>query len=317
VPLAGLLAAGAGPELARDLLVFPLTHFRHVRPELFPLLPRIGDRPWLENARAATYWASLHLPSLALLAGTAALWPRRGQLPPAARFGLRFAWLLYALVWWAAHVQINTHLVTLTGLGAWLAAAGLGPAARGGRRRATGAALAAAALWGLVLLAEPGERLRRDWRGGSVATRLAGLRGIRVSRADAAWMRRVSEAIGRAAPPGAPLQLVGRRNDVLIYASPQLYWLARRPFATRYHELHPGITDTDAVQLEMLAGLAREPAPVIVRETRFDDARLEAAKREFLAAGVPVGATRLDAWIARHYRSRTRAGIYEVMERGG
>ncbi|HET6277863.1 MAG TPA: hypothetical protein VFG08_03690, partial [Candidatus Polarisedimenticolia bacterium] len=123
VPLLPLIAAGAGPDLFADLVRFPLTDFRHVRQEFFPLLPQFTGGPLMGNVR----WALLSLPSLALAAGLLAGWRRRRALGPALLPQIVFAAVLYALVWNAAHVQINTHLVTMTGLGAWAALAGFAP----------------------------------------------------------------------------------------------------------------------------------------------------------------------------------------------
>ena len=117
----------------------------------------------------------------------------------------------------------------------------------------------------------------------------------------------------RHASDGFDVLLVGHRNDVLIYASPQLYWLSQRPMVTRHHELHPGVTDTEPVQRRMLADVGAGPPPVIVREYRFADDRLDHTKSDFQGRGVPVGATLLDEWIRRRYRRVGRFWMYEVM----
>lgn len=315
VPLALLLAAGAGPSLLSDVVVFPLTHFRHVREQPFPLLPNLADRPPLERLRSVLFWAGLNLPGYALIAGLAAGWRRRERLAPDAALILRFAVLLFPALWLAGHVQLNTHLVTLTGLGALVGAAGFAPRAPGPPGLRGRIALAFCAVWLLVLAPERIERLRRGWSGGLEATGLPGLSGIRVSPREARWMRQLAGAIERAGPPGAPVLLVGRRNDVLIYASPHLYWLTTRPMVTRHQELHPGVTDTDPVQQRMISDLAAATPAVIVREHRFGDDALDHWKRRFQQARVPVGAERLDRWIEQHYRSGPRFGRYEVLRR--
>jgi hypothetical protein len=312
VPLVPLIAAGAGPDLFADLVLFPLTHFRHVRQEVFPLLPHLTDRPLMGNVR----WAILNLPSLALAAGLFAGWRRR-HLTPEALPSTVFAVILYALVWFAAHVQVNTHQVTLTGLGVLVAVAGLAPrsAPSGERPGLRGAFLATAAIWSLVLLAGPAQRLSASWREGTEPAGLQGLHGIRVAPDEVVRMRDLARAIRRAGPPEAPLLLVGRRNDVLVYASSRIYWLSQRPMVTRHHELHPAITDTEAVQRRMLADLESGPPPVLVREHRFSDGHLDRLGREFRAHGVPVGSTLLDSWIERHYVDGERYGMYEVLQR--
>jgi hypothetical protein len=99
---------------------------------------------------------------------------------------------------------------------------------------------------------------------------------------------------------------------VLVFADTTPYWLSSRQPATRYHELHPAITDTAPVQREILADLGRQPPPVVVREHRFHPPLLDAAKTSFLRH-VPVGATLLDEWVEARYHPGPRFGMYEVM----
>jgi len=313
IPLTALIAAGAGGDMLNDLVVFPLTDFKHVRQEYFPILPRFGDHPF----PAFVNWATLNLPSLALAAGVIAGWRRRRSLQVAALPSFVFAVTLYALSWMAAHVQINTHVITLTGLGVWIAAAGVWPrgASSDVRRKLRIAGVTASVIWALILLVGPAGRSLADWRKGLEPVGLQGLHGIRVPPGEADWMRGLSEAIRRAGPSEAPLLLVGRRNDVLIYASSQIYWLSQRRMVTRHQELHPAVTDTEVVQRRMVADLEAGPPPIIVREHRFPDAKLDRVGADFRAHGVPVGSTLLDEWIARHYDGGERYGMYEVMQR--
>jgi hypothetical protein len=313
IPLLPLITAGAGTDLFADLVLFPLTDFRHVRQEFFPLLPHLTGRPLMGNVR----WALLSLPSLALAAGLLAGWRRRRDLETGVLPQFVFAGVLFALVWNAAHVQINTHLVTMTGLGAWAGLAGLaprsGPAGRRPWLRRT--VRAAAIVWACALLYGPAERLRTSTAEGLQPAGLPGLRGILVPPDQAAWMSGLAGAMQRAGPPESPLLLVGRRNDVLIYASSRVYWLSQRRMVTRHHELHPGVTDTEAVQRRMLADLESGPPPVVVREHRFGDDHLDRVAGEFRARGVPVGSTLLDTWIQSHYEDGERYGMYEVLRR--
>ncbi len=121
-------------------------------------------------------------------------------------------------------------------------------------------------------------------------------------------------ALEEVAPPEAPLLLVGWRNDVMIHASTQVFWLSDRRIVGRHHELHPGITDTEPVQRQMLDAVRAEAmAPVVVREHRFSGEVLDHWGRIYREGGVPVGAEILDRWVDDNYESVGRFGMYEVM----
>ena len=118
-----LAAVGAGPDLWQDLFVFPTADFRHVRPESFPIRPPLpAEWPgWRLDklsraARDLSAWAVLHVPTIVLLLGLAGAWMRRKSLTPPARALVAIAVTAYPLFWLAAHVQINTHRVTLAAL---------------------------------------------------------------------------------------------------------------------------------------------------------------------------------------------------------
>ena len=61
-------------------------------------------------------------------------------------------------------------------------------------------------------------------------------------------------------PSVAPLYAGLPRHDNVFANDVSIYFLAGRPIATRYHELHPGVTTTQAVQEEMVAELDRAGA---------------------------------------------------------
>jgi hypothetical protein len=265
-----------------------------------------------------------HLPTLMLVAGVVALVRR----PRAASLPLAWWWALcsYPFFWSAAHVQLNTHAITLAALGGLVGAAGLGRALEHADARASGTAgvsgagrrilpivWAVALAWIAVVMIEPGYRLVERWSGHPAPLGLPHLTGIREPERDRAWMRGLAAAMASAAPLDAPLLVVGARNDTLIFADLTPYWLSDRRPASRHHELHPAITDTERGQREILAAVARGPRPVVVRERRFGDGAITDAQKTFQAAGVRVGATMLDEWVAANYRSAGLYGRYELM----
>jgi hypothetical protein len=317
IPIAAVFAwlwsAGAAPDLWQDLFVFPTTHFRHVRPESFPILPPLQSWPgWSFDAvvlagRVLTAWAILHLPTLTLLAGLAGFASAWRSAGPGARRLVAVAALAFPLFWLAAHVQVNTHKVTLAALALVVAGFGLGRAPR--------LFGVICIVWSLVLLAEPAERLRRVARDGVERAGIPRLEGVLATSREAAWMRGLRDAMARAAPPGAPVLFAGRRNDVMIHADSAPFWLTDRRSASRHHELHPGVSDVEAVQRRMIAELDAFPDVVVVREHRFGDAALDRWRGIFQGHGVPVGSRLLDDWIASRYRDGQRYGRYEVLER--
>lgn len=320
VGAAWLMAMGAA-EAAYDALVrFPLTDFPHVRPEHFPWLPRFSGR--LDaDLREAAHWTICQFPTLIVVVALGVLirTPRATPLP----FVWWWALCTFPFIWTAAHVQLNTHAITLVLLGGLVGVAGLDRylehrQAGGGigpsrARRPLLLVTVGAIAWSGLLLVEPVYWFVQRAAGDPRDLDLPHLAGLRAPVVDRDWRRGLAAAIAAAAPPEAPLLVVGARNDVMIYAELDPYWLSPRRPASRYHELHPGITDTARGQRAMLDDVARGPRPVVVREHRFNDAALDGAKTAFAAAGVPVGATALDEWIAATYEPAGRFDRYEIM----
>ena len=303
-----LAAAGAGPDLWRDLVVFPLTDFRHVRPEYLPIVPNLKGLS-IDTIRELVLWGTCNLPLLALAAGTAALIPRRRALDDSVLFVGVAGFTLFWLHWAAAHVQINTHAISLTAWGTLVAGAGLRSMDIGRRPGLRLAASSIVLAWGLLLVAERTyltvtRPVADQWLG------LPRLSGIRASAGTAAWMRQLAAALGEA-DPNRPLLLLSNRNDVHVFVEPTPFWLSARPPATRHHELHPGITDTPTGHRDMLTRAQAGPLPVVVREYRFADDVLDDVKEDMIR--VPIGSRAMDRWIAQHYEPGPRFGPYELM----
>ena len=314
VPLAAvwwLVAHDAGPDLWDNLIRFPLVDFRHVRGETFPLIPRFSGSK-TNMVMQLRQWAICNLPSVGIGLGLWGVGRRWSNVTARVRFVAAFATGAFCLHWIAAHVQMNTNAISLAAWGTLAGGIGLWCLEREQRIRLARLALPVLVLWGALFVAPPVNRLRRNW-GSRAPVDLPGLRGIRVDPGTQARLVGLAEAIGAAAPAEAPLLLVSNRNDVVVIALTEPYWLSRRRPATRHHELHPGVTDTEPVQRRMLAGIARGERPVVVRDFRFDDAALDRVKAVFLEH-VPVGSQLLDEWVAEHYTSGRRFGAFELME---
>lgn len=300
----------AKKDLIHDLIIFPIRDFPWARKEGFPgIIPDVDPRCGLLAVRAFLLWPICYFPLFTTLISLPFLWRIRKNFSRNQASLVIFAISAFPCFWYAAHVQINTHPITLTALAALLGSA----AWSHGSFRPRRAAATIVIIWGLVLLAEPTYKLQAQVRQGSKAVSLPHLVGIRAEPSKAISMQKLAQAMEQAAPPERPLLVVSSRNDVLIFCEGAPYWLSDRKIVTRHHELHPGVTDTKTVQQEMLHDISRGDAlPVVVREHRFSNSVLDQAKIS-LQQRLPVGATLLDEWVKNNYRSGSAFGMYEVM----
>ena len=98
------------------------------------------------------------------------------------------------------------------------------------------------------------------------------------------------------------------RHDNVFANDVSIYFLAGRPIATRYHELHPGVTTTQAVQEEMVAELTAQAPQWLVFITWGNPNEPNASR---FSSGVTV----LDDYMrARYVRAHT-VGMYELWRR--
>lgn len=98
------------------------------------------------------------------------------------------------------------------------------------------------------------------------------------------------------------------RHDNVFVNDVSIYFLAGRSSATRYHELHPGVTTTRAVQQEMVAELeANRPAWLVL--VTWENPNEPNASR--FSSGVRL----LDEYIRDHYRREFKVGMYEMWRR--
>ncbi len=99
------------------------------------------------------------------------------------------------------------------------------------------------------------------------------------------------------------------RHDRVFANDAMFYFLAQRPSATRYHELHPSLTNTLPVQQEMVADLERHRVRYLVLTNMFEGAN------EPNDSARSTGVTLLDEYIAQHYRTANVIGPYRILVR--
>ena len=98
------------------------------------------------------------------------------------------------------------------------------------------------------------------------------------------------------------------RHDNVFANDVSIYFLAGRPIATRYHELHPGVTTLQAVQEEMVAELTAQMPEWLVFITWGNPNEPNASR---FSSGVTV----LDEYIRAQYVRAHTAGMYELWHR--
>lgn len=326
VIVAGWLALVAGRSAFDDLLAFPLGDFRAVRgepypswsPNLAPLRAWLADTSQLAQARdavdALATWICGHAPEAAFALAAVFVARRSRQLEP-ARLLVALALLAFlAACWWAAHTQQNTHLTSMACaaflLGAWMWS-----------ERAFRPALAVlGVVYTAGLALTPLAQLYLPLRVWSepVALSLPHTRGILVSPRERDVYRSIDQFVRANVPVGEPIHCGVARHDAIVINNPRFHYVVDRRPATRYHELHPGITDRADVQSEMLADLERQRVRCIVLwRFAWPDAMLDEIVAKRVKAIPECGAVLLDEYFAREFEPVLERGEYVVLWRRG
>lgn len=331
LPALSYFVAQAGPDMLQDLVIFPLTDFRFSRPENYPgVLPLGIYDPAPQNlANNLSAYVVHNIALLLFLAGLGvalwAIWRRRAALAAAASM-LVVGFLLH---YCAAHVQINTHIITMCVYAVSLAMMGYtlltGASAEKRMRKwhavawTVGVAVAwtVGVIWMAALVAESTYRIWQHRRTATVTMEWAKVSGFKLRPEDAQHLMELKEVVDAHVPPGKSLYVGVHRHDVVIVGSTLLYYILDRPSATRYPELHPAITDTSPVQQEMIRDLRRKDVPLLILRNIFADVTLEKVKTNFLKNLPNIGATDLDEFIRSDYVQTHQIGPYQVWRRKG
>ena len=109
-------------------------------------------------------------------------------------------------------------------------------------------------------------------------------------------------------PERGPLFAGLPRHDNVFANDVSIYFLAGRPIATRYHELHPGVTTTQVVQEEMVAELTAQAPGWLVFITWGNPSEPNASRFN-------SGVTLLDDYIRDLYKREHTVGMYELWRR--
>lgn len=116
-------------------------------------------------------------------------------------------------------------------------------------------------------------------------------------------------AVQRLTKPKDKVYVGLSQHDRVFANDAMFYFLLQRPSATRYHELHPGLTNTLPVQQEMVNDLERNQVKYVVVTNMFEGAR------EPNDSALSTGVTLLDDYIVQHYRTAQTIGSYRILVR--
>jgi hypothetical protein len=117
-------------------------------------------------------------------------------------------------------------------------------------------------------------------------------------------------------PAEEPIYVGLERHEATVISSPILYYLCDRTPAVRYHELHPGITDREAIQAEMLGWIeGRRVQCVVLWRFGWSTARQDAVHERLRRATPDGGSDTLDLWIEENFETVVASGEFEVLWR--
>ncbi len=324
-PVVLLLVWSAWPEVWRDLIVFPATDFRVVRGEPYP--PMLPEWQWVSHwlanpwSAAAVYltvdqfalWVMANVPQIVFAAGVIVLLRRRTTVEPAAAAVALVCLTAMPLFWASAHVQQNTHFHSL-----WILSVLLGGLAWGSTTTSTAIRRWVAALFvvltaaHLVTPARKAAEMAYSWPDHRTLD-ASGAGVLRLSREKHDVYQPIVAFVRDNVPASEPIYVGLVRHDAMVFATQDFYYLSGRRAATRYNELHPGITDREAVQREIIGDLVTQGVRCAIL---WDFGRPPAVLDGILAnrrRHIPeIGATLLDAFFSREFQPMARYGEFVI-----
>lgn len=132
-------------------------------------------------------------------------------------------------------------------------------------------------------------------------------RFIPVTNDQADTVRWVQEHTGE----NEPIFIGNSRHDRIFINDVMFYFLANRPSATKYHELHPGLATSAKVQKTIVTELEVKNVGVLVLYSGFENLS------EPNASGKSSGVSLLDNYIKDNFTMTKQFGGYEVWGRSG
>jgi hypothetical protein len=322
LPIASFFAVKAGADALRDLVIFPLTDFRYARPEHYPGIFEFNilGESFLNTILRLFKYLNFTLPFVSFLFGLIAIGVAvKKQKPKHVALGVTFA-AAYLLHYSAAHVQVNTHIISMSIYGAVLGVIFIDLLERelGFRKPALTKLVSAAfvGVWFLSLAAEPADKV---WTSRKQANTELTFEKVSGFKASPELSRRYFDLLAFVATHSSPNEKIfiglHRHDVVIVGANAPDYFILDRPIATRYHELHPAVADTADVQREIIHDLQENKVSLIILKRVFSDEALEKVKRNFLKNLPNIGATDLDRFIRANYVQVRTIGNNAIWQR--
>ncbi len=327
-PVAILLAWYAWPDVWNDLIRFPATDFRVVRGEGYPAL--IPQRAWFEawlahpgdvgelERLAHRLAASVqgNAAQLVMLAGLATVIFKRRVLEPRTTALALVSLAAMVPFWVSAHVQQNTHFYSL-----WLFSTMLGTLVWIGTPRSSVARHCTAAaflVFTSAFLVRPAARVAEVayfWPNHRRLD-LPAAAGVQVPGWKHDLYQPIASFIGTHVPPSEPIYVGLGRNDAVVISNQAFYYLSGRRPASRYNELHPGVTDRADVQREIIRDIERLGVRcAVLWDFGWPASRMNRILEDRRRVLPHLGALELDAFFAAEFREVARYGEYRVLWR--
>jgi hypothetical protein len=148
----------------------------------------------------------------------------------------------------------------------------------------------------------------------SSATKLVPLnidrgRGIYVQREKAEPLLQAIYFVQKATTPDEKIFVGNSRHDIISANNAMFYFLAERQNATKYYDMHPGLTTTLPVQKQIVEDLRNYNVNYIIIVNIWD--RYDS---ELIKTGESSGIMLLDDFIKRNYTEVKRFGPYGILK---
>ena len=317
LPVAIYFAVLAGPDMWRDLIVFPATDFHFARGEHYPgLLPTgIYNEWWLMAVFNFLTYLRFTIPFIVVVLSVITLviagMKRNTDYLP---MGVTFA-VLYLLHYSSAHIQINTNIISMPLYAAMLGAISYrivdGNIRESGQLLFRLFVLALAAVSFLVFFLQPlYKRITNDEP--VVVLVLPKIAGISASQEMNDTLTKLVDFVNENVPPGKRMFIGLHRHDTTVIGDGKMYFILDRLNATRQDQLHPGIVDTTKIQREMIRDLQAHDVRYILLKHNFGDKVLDEFRKIWSVTLPESGSTELDEYIRAKYRKVRTIGQYEI-----
>jgi len=322
------LAWWSGIDAWRDLVVFPLGDFQIVRSEPYPgLLP--SARLWnsltsapgslartRDVAEALAEWGLANAPQYAFVLAGVFAWRSPARRTRSQRVVAGVAWASTPLFWFAAHTQQNTHFTSMAVLSGLVGVALWNDLSASKLWRRIAFAIGGFYLAALAIRPAMEAALPLVVWSQPVALDLPAARGVFVAPREKDVYTAIADYVNANVPEGEPIHLGVARHDAIVINNPRFGYLLDRPIATRYHELHPGVTDRDDVQREMIADLERKHVScAVIWRFGWPESLLESIVARRTARIPQCGSRLLDEYFAERFEPVLEVGEYAVLRR--